>query len=210
MTFALSKLGEAVVEVVSDEALFLAKYESNWAGVYGLPGRRESHLVAALSSHLRHRYGTRCVLDDSFWGCPDTRCDLAVMLEAPPADRWAWIEVKTMPAADANDKLALTHGDFMKLARAADTDQRNLPQAIVVVGYDEDHRRLEPRIRQFAEMHGVHLWTSTPSDDIARVVKLPPSPGEKRYTHAIVGVWAREDRNERILPCGGRCNLVRP
>ena len=106
----LSDFAEAVVDVVRDEADFLAKYESNWAGVYGLPGRREAHLVASLASWLRARYDVRCVLEDSFWPHHRTRCDLAALLDHH-ADRWVWIEVKTMPAADATNKLASVHGD---------------------------------------------------------------------------------------------------
>jgi hypothetical protein len=206
MAFNLAELGEAVAEVVSDEASFLAKHESNWAGVYGLPGRREAHLVAALSSHLRYRHNARCVLDDSLWGCPHTRCDLAVQIDAAAAERWAWIEVKTMPVEDATDKLALVHGDIRKLAEAAGVDRRNLPQAVVVVGYDDIRGTLGPRIARFAHAHGLDRWPS-PGNGI-RLVDLPAWPGYQHYVHAVVGVWARQDARTNVLDCDGRCHLV--
>lgn len=207
MRFDLTKLGDAVVEVIRDEASFLAKYESNWAGVYGLPGRRESHLVAALASFLRYKYSARCVLDDSLWGCPDTRCDLAVQVDNTAADEWAWIEVKSMPVEDARDKLASAHGDIRKLVDAATVDRRNFPQALVIVGYDGVGGTLEPRFSRFAYDHGIDRWPN--SGNGIRVVDLPHSAGEQHYTRAIAGVWARHDANAAVLDCGGRCHLTR-
>ncbi|WP_437990514.1 hypothetical protein [Sorangium sp. So ce145] len=205
MAFDLAELAKAVIEVVNDEASFLAKYESNWAGVYGLPGRRESHLVAAFASHLRRAYDARCVLDDSLWCRPDTRCDLAVQVGDVASDRWAWIELKTMPVEDARDKLAKAHGDIRKLDEAA-VDRRNLPQAIVIVGYDHGGGTLGPRLTRFARAHGLDRW-SNPGNGV-QVLDLPASPGRQHYVHSVVGVWARQDRRTKVLDCNGRCHLA--
>jgi hypothetical protein len=200
-------LGQTVMEVVRDEASFLASHESNWAGVYGLPGRRESHLVSALHNHLRSRFDVRCVLDDSLWGRPDTRCDLAALLDAG-TDRWAWIEMKTMPHGDANDKLASLHGDVVKLDEAARLDRRNLPQAIVAIGYDVAAGRLAERFRGFAERHGLHRWPhKLEGDRGVESVELPQTH-DAHYTQAIVGVWGRDTVKTRVKPCDGRCHLV--
>jgi hypothetical protein len=208
--FELAKLGEVVGKVISDEARFLVNYESNWKDVYGLPGRRESHLVAALSSHLRHVHKAPYVLDDSFWERPKTRCDLAVMVEPPPAERWVWIEVKTMPAADATDKLRSAHEDLMKFEDAAKAHKDNFPQALVVVGYDYGNGSLAGRIGRFAKAHGLDQWIHSGSDNGVSVIDLPRrSTKQEFYTHAVVGVWAREGLSAKIVDCEGQCHLAK-
>lgn len=96
------------------------------------------------------------------------------------------IKLKTVPVEDARDKLAMVHGDITKLAEAA-LDRRNLPQAVVIVGYDHGGGTLGPRLRRFAREHGLDRW-SNPGNGI-QVLDLPASPGRQHYVRAVVGVW---------------------
>ena len=198
----LNQLPQRVVDVVLDEAQFLEPYESNWSGAFGLPGRREAHLVAALANNFRDGF-RRPVLDDSFWGCPDTRCDL--VFQPSKTVPWTWLEVKTMPVEDANDKLASVHGDLAKLDRAAACDPRNLPQALVVVGYDYEGGALAERLRRLATAHHLGAWPIRLGKDGVQVVPIPGRP----YTHAVIGVWARRELGAVAHTCDGRCHLVR-
>lgn len=204
--FSLGMLGSAIVDVIRDEASFLAKYESNWREIYGLPGRREPHLVGSLHAHLRAKFEIRCVLDDSFLQLPKTRCDLVVRLDES-RDRWAWIEMKTMPKEDAPNKLAALHNDLVKLRGAAEADRRNMPQAIVAVGYDVPGGNLAMRIVRFAEEHGLDRWPHRFATGVEQL-ELPSSPRAQHYSHAIIGCWARESHRSKIAECDGRCHLA--
>lgn len=109
-------------------------------------------------------------------------------------------------AAKLWDALAMVHGDLRKLADAAELDRRNLPQAVVLVGYDRSGGTLGARVARFARDHGLEQW-SRPGNGI-QVLDLPVSPGHQHYAHAIVDVWARQDKRTKVLDCGGRCHLV--
>jgi hypothetical protein len=195
----LEDIPSLVVGAILDEAQHLATFESNWRGTYGLPGRRESHLVAAVAAHLRDA-GARPILDDSFWRCPDTRCDLAFPISG--SSKWAWLEMKTMPFQDATDKIAAVHNDLAKLDRAAGCDSRNLPQALAIVGYDSEPQSLATRFRGMASAHSLDRWqVRLDADGIA----VYPIPGEP-YTHAVIGEWARPTAAV-VQPCNGKCHL---
>lgn len=217
----LETLGTIVVKTLKDEAEFLTKYESNW-GNYGLPGRRELHIVSAIAHQLRARYRVRSVLEDDYVLGPRDenygRCDLAVQLD--PSDRtgsWAWLEFKTMPWTDAIDKLGGkggVHDDLDKLDRAARGSSQNLPQAIAVVGYgrDADEPNLERRFHHLAGQHRLDLWPLRLGPSGVVRFELPqvahdPDP----YTHCIVGFWARTKYRVKMSEhgCNRECGSIR-
>lgn len=204
----LEEFPQLVVEVVREEAAFLGPYESNWPGVLGLPGRREPHLVAAVAIKLRMTHDIRSVLEDSFYGCPDTRCDLVFPVAFRNTTRWVWTEFKTMPIEDANDKLASVHGDLAKLDRAAECDPRgNLPQAMVVLAYDTAQGAFGDRLRAFAQRHSLDRWPVRAAGPGGVIVE--PQAGHLQYPNLVVGVWCRYSASAAASACDGTCHLVR-
>jgi len=216
----LETLGAVVVASLAEEAEFLAKYESNW-GNYGLPGRRETHVVSVVAHHLRSRYGLRSILEDDYaLGGRDEnfgRCDLVLQLD--PSDgpgTWVWLEIKTMPWSDASDKLGgkgSVHDDLEKLDRAARGSNDNLPQAIAVVGYgrDADEPHLQHRFAHLAAQHRLDLWPVRLGSTGVERFELPMVNDPNPYTHCVVGYWARSRYTAEMSEhgCARACGSIR-
>ena len=217
----LATLGELIVEILRDEAEFLRPYESNWGDQlgmrYGLAGRREAHIVAAVASGLRVHRQVRSILDDDYqWGTGGKspgRCDLAIQLSKrdAPGD-WVWTEFKTMPRSDVNDKLKAVHDDIEKLDKAARASKENLPQALVVVGYgrEDDDPSMQHLLHHLAFCHRLESWDYRLGDTGIKQIEIPRAPTDRKPFHScVIGYWARESTKATSHGCPGRCHLER-
>jgi hypothetical protein len=173
----------------------LSHIEGNWQisdkiWHRGLPGRREAHIVYSIAKHFND-FGNTVILDDGYYcGKKDSnyklKCDIAMALDSSDL-KWLFLEVKTMPFEDRHDKLIYASADVKKLISVAKANNRNLPQGIVLVGYEriERHSVLLKDYNAFSEEEHINKWPIHLLDKFELTTK-------DYYTHCIVGIWIRK------------------